>query len=567
MNNENNPFSPAVSTEVFEAHMSYLARHYKVVGMDELSRHLESGDSTEAVVGITFDDGYLDNYECALPILKRYNLPATIFLTTGHIDSGELLWFEQLAEAVRGTSREYIDLEIDIPRRFWMRTERERLDANAGVFRLLRVMSDGDRRTWLVEVLDQLDAKSCARKSRMLSWDQVRSMKTSRIDFGGHTVTHPFLSKLTGERAAWEVAECKRRIEEELQSPVGFFAYPNGREEDFTASSKEILRRAGYHAAVTTIWGMNYRSTDRMELRRGGPWEENPGLFSMKLDWYRAGEPMSSRPNILSKGLSMFTARDREKCEQIYDRYYRGRKFHDSLYRDLIRKHLLPGQRVLDAGCGRYLRFCKELSDTASVVGIDLDSVLETDNHAAPFAVRGDVSRLPFPSGHFDMVISRSVVEHLEEPAKVFQEFARVLKPGGKAVIITPNKYDYVSVIAALTPYKVHRSLVSKIFQVPEDDVFPTSTGPTRSPQLQNYSAGLVQKEPGHLYQSLSGVPDILTHAFPRMGILYERITGNAPFRSLRGSTCVCSRSRRSPAAWRRMRKMASCEGSASGVS
>jgi CelD/BcsL family acetyltransferase involved in cellulose biosynthesis/peptidoglycan/xylan/chitin deacetylase (PgdA/CDA1 family) len=207
VNNENDPFSPAVSTEVFEAHMSYLARHYKVVGMDELSRHLESGDSTEAVVGITFDDGYLDNYECALPILKRYNLPATIFLTTGHIDSGELLWFEQLAEAVRGTSREYIDLEIDIPRRFWMRTERERLDANAGVFRLLRVMSDGDRRTWLVEVLDQLDAKSCARKSRMLSWDQVRSMKTSRIDFGGHTVTHPFLSKLTGERAAWEVAE------------------------------------------------------------------------------------------------------------------------------------------------------------------------------------------------------------------------------------------------------------------------------------------------------------------------------------------------------------------------
>jgi len=89
------------------------------------------------------------------------------------------------------------------------------------------------------------------------------------------------------ERAAWEVAECKRRIEEELQSSVGFFAYPNGREEDFTASNKEILRLAGYRAAVTTIWGMNYRSTDRMELRRGGPWEENPRLFSMKLDWYQ----------------------------------------------------------------------------------------------------------------------------------------------------------------------------------------------------------------------------------------------------------------------------------------
>jgi peptidoglycan/xylan/chitin deacetylase (PgdA/CDA1 family) len=112
-------------------------------------------------------------------------------------------------------------------------------------------------------------------------------MKASGIEFGGHTVTHPFLSKLTAEQAAWEVSECKRRIEEEMQAPVGFFAYPNGREEDFAASNKKILRDAGYRGAVTTIWGMNYRSTDPMELRRGGPWENHPGLFALKLDWYQ----------------------------------------------------------------------------------------------------------------------------------------------------------------------------------------------------------------------------------------------------------------------------------------
>jgi peptidoglycan/xylan/chitin deacetylase (PgdA/CDA1 family) len=121
----------------------------------------------------------------------------------------------------------------------------------------------------------------------MLTWDQVRLMSNNRIDFGGHTVTHPFLSKLTPRQAAWEVSECKRRIEEEVGRPAGFFAYPNGREEDFAASNKEILRNAGYEGAVTTIWGMNYRSTDRMELRRGGPWEEDPALFALKLDWYQ----------------------------------------------------------------------------------------------------------------------------------------------------------------------------------------------------------------------------------------------------------------------------------------
>ena len=72
----------------------------------------------------------------------------------------------------------------------------------------------------------------------------------------------------------------------------------------------------------------------------------------------------------------MFTQKDREKCDQLFDKYYGGRKFHDSHYRDLIQQHLVRGSRVLDAGCGRYLRFSKELSDRAMVYGIDMDSVL-----------------------------------------------------------------------------------------------------------------------------------------------------------------------------------------------
>src|SRR5262249_20717205 len=133
---------------------------------------------------------------------------------------------------------------------------------------------------------------------------------------------------------------------------------------------------------------------------------------------------------------------------QLYDKYYAGRKFLDSLYRETIRQHLRPGQRLLDAGCGRYLKLSKELADTAEVVGIDLESALATDNRYNPFGVRGDLSNLPFPSESFDMVISRSVVEHLEDPERVFREFHRVLRPGGKGIVVTPNKYDYVSLIA-----------------------------------------------------------------------------------------------------------------------
>ena len=121
----------------------------------------------------------------------------------------------------------------------------------------------------------------------MLTWDQIREMKAQRVDFGGHTVTHPFISTLTREAMEWEAGESKRRIEQELQLPVDCFAYPSGRERDFGKGNKDVIRNAGYKAAVTTIWGMNTPSTDPMELRRGGPWEENAALFAYKLDWYQ----------------------------------------------------------------------------------------------------------------------------------------------------------------------------------------------------------------------------------------------------------------------------------------
>ena len=124
----------------------------------------------------------------------------------------------------------------------------------------------------------------------MLTWDEVRLMSANGITFGGHTVNHPFLSRLTSDGFLWEVSECKRRIEDELQLPADYFAYPNGREEDFGLSNKVLIRKAGYRAAVTTIWGVNYGSTDPFELRRGGPWEENPAMFAYKLDWYELVE-------------------------------------------------------------------------------------------------------------------------------------------------------------------------------------------------------------------------------------------------------------------------------------
>jgi peptidoglycan/xylan/chitin deacetylase (PgdA/CDA1 family)/CelD/BcsL family acetyltransferase involved in cellulose biosynthesis len=286
VNNENDPFFPSMTTEQFENEIRYLARNYDIVDLPSALHHLHSGPP-KPVVAITFDDGYQDNYQHAFPILQRHGVTATIFLTTDGLDSRQPLWFEQLAYAIKVTDRPFVDLEIDMPRRFRLDTPQNRLDANNRIFALLRRLRDPERTQWLTEIHRYLGITSHSnRTDNMLTWDQVRLMKSAGITFGGHTVTHPFISKLSSDRILWEASECKRRIEEELQSPVDLFAYPNGREEDFGSANKHLIRNAGYKAAVTTIWGTNYASTDPMELRRGGPWETSLDLFAYKLDWY-----------------------------------------------------------------------------------------------------------------------------------------------------------------------------------------------------------------------------------------------------------------------------------------
>lgn len=235
----------------------------------------------------------------------------------------------------------------------------------------------------------------------------------------------------------------------------------------------------------------------------------------------------------------MFSEKDKNKCDKLFEKYYTGRKFSRTLYHELIREHVAPGNRLLDAGCGRYLEFSKEFSHDVQVVGIDLGPALDTCNRCSPYGVCGDLEQLPFPPNSFDLVISRSVVEHLANPRQVFREFHRVLKPGGKVILSTPNKYDYVSILASLTPYRLHRVMVSKILGVSEDDVFPTlyraNTLSSLSKQLT--TAGFIKKR----LQAINHYPVYLmfSPALFRLGVFYERVTSFHSLRFLRG-TILC---------------------------
>lgn len=286
VNDDHDPFLPALPTAVFEARVAHIARHYRALTVEDLVGRMGAGRVPRNAVAITFDDGYRDNLTHAAPILARHGVPATIFLATGHIGSAEPTWFDRLAVALKTTWRDRLVLDGEAPLPLTTRAERLRA-LDAGLARLKRAPDD-ERRRSLARILDWLGAPGlAAAKSSMLTWDDVHALRGLGFSVGAHTVTHPILSRLAPEAAWSEISGAKAAIERALGEPVRAFAYPNGGPDDYTETTTRLVREAGFTCAVTTRHGVNTADTPPLELRRGGPWEHHLPTFAVKLCYYR----------------------------------------------------------------------------------------------------------------------------------------------------------------------------------------------------------------------------------------------------------------------------------------
>lgn len=154
----------------------------------------------------------------------------------------------------------------------------------------------------------------------------------------------------------------------------------------------------------------------------------------------------------------------------LIDRYYGSILFGERALETTVREFMPADCRILDAGCGSDALFSRKFSRDALMIGIDLCDELPKDLHV----VQGDLSRLPFSENVFSMVCSRSVFEHLTDPDAVMAEIHRTLKPGGFCVILTPNRWDYSSVVARFTPQVFHKWFVNRTYGSNTYDTFPT---------------------------------------------------------------------------------------------
>ena len=261
----------SATTEDFRRQMEFARRDFNVVSFRDLEEcERDNRPWPERALVITFDDGYRDNYTQAFPILKELGLPATMFLITGHVGRADILWWDLIAYCLLNSPRPSATLPEVSPMPLPLSVRGERRDAVRRTLSWVKLAPEEVKSDFLSRLPGELDIAPPRQDERMhVSWDEVREMARHGIEFGGHTVTHPILSRVREDRLEEEVRQSKRDIEERLGATAFAFSYPVGDDSSYGDAARRAVARAGYRYAVSYREGTADASTsDRYALPR-----------------------------------------------------------------------------------------------------------------------------------------------------------------------------------------------------------------------------------------------------------------------------------------------------------
>jgi peptidoglycan/xylan/chitin deacetylase (PgdA/CDA1 family) len=257
--------SVSATPAVFTRQMQHLARHYHVIGMTQLLNDVRNGAPLpKRAVLITFDDAYADFAEIAWPILKRFGLPATMFVPTGYPDHPELAFCgDKMYQAFNSTARtELCGTPFGcLP----LRSSEEKRRALRIMQNYVPTVPDDEAMRVVDSVCSELTGGFVYCGS-VLSWDQLRQLAKEGLTLGSHTRTHPVMTQVTPEKMPEEIRASQEDLRREIGTVLPIFCYPNGNHDDTVV---EILRNEGIQLAFTTLSGENKSySLDLLRLRR-----------------------------------------------------------------------------------------------------------------------------------------------------------------------------------------------------------------------------------------------------------------------------------------------------------
>lgn len=268
----------------FDQILTWISDWFVVLPLGQAVEAMNRGDLPSRALSITFDDGYADNHDIALPLLQRHAMSAAFFVATGFLDGGRM-WNDSVIESVRRSKQPVLDLRglglegidrlplHDVPQR------------RVAIDRLLRSAKylETERR---LQVVDQIAARAeCELPGNlMMTTRQLETLHAAGMDIGAHTAHHPILAQLDRNEARREIELGRAQLERATGRRISLFAYPNGKPgQDYSPASVRLVRELGFDAAVTTAPGVMGADTDRWQIPRFTPWDRSRTRFGARL--------------------------------------------------------------------------------------------------------------------------------------------------------------------------------------------------------------------------------------------------------------------------------------------
>ena len=301
------PWQLAVTPENFQYQLNHLKNFYDVVSVDELVSTLQTGKLTSNLAAITFDDGFVDNYTNAAPLLEWFELPATFYITSGAVRNSKMFWWDELQSIILlsqnlpkklsvkiGTQDFNFEFQRDQTLRpsltqeiltwsYGMPLKNERVDLYFKLWERIQPLQHLDQYTtmrWLRHWA-KIDSIPPGGNAPMQGY-QVKKLGANKLfSLGGHTVNHAMLSAQTELVQSYEIKDCKIEIEEISGKSVKGFAYPYGK---YNPSTKSLLQKNGYNYGLTTEEGPVMPGADVYQLPRVQVknWSEKEFSFRLK---------------------------------------------------------------------------------------------------------------------------------------------------------------------------------------------------------------------------------------------------------------------------------------------
>lgn len=271
----------AIDKASFNWQMRLVSKVFNVMSVEHALDLASKGALPRRSVAITFDDGYLDNYTEAMPLLRRYGLCATFFVVGKAVEEGSI-WNQRLTEAILNFDCDQVDLtEIGLGV-ISLASAEDKIKANLTLNEQLKTLAPEDQEKQVSYIAKKAQKKEF--KRAMLNKAQIANMIEEGMEIGCHTMNHPMLSVISNEAAAQDISAGQRYLENITGKPVRYFAYPYGKlDQHFSVDHAKLIERLGFKAAFTSDWGTLSHDTNPFLINRFTPWDKSPIRFFLRL--------------------------------------------------------------------------------------------------------------------------------------------------------------------------------------------------------------------------------------------------------------------------------------------